>query len=237
VRSYADAAKANDIVIAEVGAWSNPLSRDEAAATKAVEGCQMRLDLAERIGARCCVNISGSFGRMWYGPAAENLTPRAFDRIVETVRQIIDAVKPKRTFYCLETMPWAYPDSADSYLALIRAIDRKALAVHFDPVNLINNPEKYYTSGAVIREFVSKLGPSIRSCHAKDIILDDEAEAVRMRECQPGTGNLDYRTFLTEVNRLEPDVPVMMEHLKTEAEYNDAARHIRGVATELGIRV
>ena len=48
--------------------------------------------------------------------------------IVETTRQIIDAVKPTRTYYTLETMPWAYPDSARSYAQLLEAIDRPRLA-------------------------------------------------------------------------------------------------------------
>ena len=91
--------------------------------------------------------------------------------IVETTRSIIDAVKPKRTYYTLETMPWAYPDSPDSYLALLQAIDRERFAVHLDPVNLICSPQRYYSSGRLIRECFEKLGPHIKSCHAKDILL------------------------------------------------------------------
>jgi hypothetical protein len=34
--------------------------------------------------------------------------------IVETTRSIIDAGKPTRTFFALDTMHWAYPDSPDS---------------------------------------------------------------------------------------------------------------------------
>ena len=37
------------------------------------------------------------------------------------VGQIIDAVKPSRTFYTLEPMPWMYPDSAESYAGLIKS--------------------------------------------------------------------------------------------------------------------
>jgi len=47
-------------------------------------------------------------------------TPATFGLIVETTRRIIDAVKPKRNFFTLEAMPWAYPDSVDSYLNLLR---------------------------------------------------------------------------------------------------------------------
>jgi sugar phosphate isomerase/epimerase len=47
VRAYADAAKKADIVIAEVGAWSNPLSPDDATRKAAVEKCKRSLALAD----------------------------------------------------------------------------------------------------------------------------------------------------------------------------------------------
>ena len=62
VDEYREAARVANIVISEVGAWSNPLSRDEKTRREALSLCQRRLDLAERIGARCCVNIAGSRG-------------------------------------------------------------------------------------------------------------------------------------------------------------------------------
>src|SRR5579872_2882145 len=144
VRAYSDAAKAADIVIAEVGAWSNPLSPDDATRRAAIAHCQAQLALADRIGARCCVNIAGSRGERWDGPHPDNLTPGTFDLIVETVRKIVDAVKPTRTCYALETMPWMYPDSPESYLRLIQAIDRPAFGVHLDPANLLCSPQRFY---------------------------------------------------------------------------------------------
>ena len=132
VEAYAEAAAAADVVIAEVGAWSNPLSPDEETRRAALALCRERLALADRIGARCCVNIAGSRGSVWDGPHPENLTGETFDLIVESVRAIIDAVKPVRTYYTLEPMPWIYPDSADSYLRLIRAVDRDRFGVHLD---------------------------------------------------------------------------------------------------------
>ncbi len=63
VRAYADAAKKADIVIAEVGVWNNPISPDEKARLAALAKCRSQLALADRIAARCCVNISGSKGR------------------------------------------------------------------------------------------------------------------------------------------------------------------------------
>src|SRR5438105_3773923 len=78
VAAYAQAARDADIVIAEVGAWSNPLSPDPATRAAAIEHCQRSLDLAERIGARCCVNIAGSRGMKWDGPHPDDLTEATF---------------------------------------------------------------------------------------------------------------------------------------------------------------
>ncbi len=234
VAAYAAAAAAADIVIAEVGAWSNPISPDEAERTKALAHCKRQLALAERIGARCCVNIAGSRGQKWDGPDADNYSAATFDLIVETVREIVDAVKPTRSAYTLETMPWAPPDSPESYLALLEAIDRPAFGVHLDPVNLINSPRRYCDNAALLRECFAKLGGHIRSVHVKDITLSTKL-TVHLDECRPGAGGLDYRTYLTEMAKLPADTPMLLEHLPGPDDYRLAAEHVRGVAAELGV--
>jgi len=234
--AWAEAARKADLVIAEVGAWSNPLSLDPATRAQALEHCKRQLDLAERIGARCCVNIAGSRGSKWDGPDARDLTQETFDAIVETVREIIDAVQPRRTFYTLEPMPWMYPDSPDSYLELIRAIDRPAFAVHLDPVNMICSPQRYFRNADFLRECVQKLGPYIKSCHAKDILLQPNL-TTHLDEVRPGLGALDYRTYLEELDRLLFDVPLMLEHLSSEDDYRQAAAYIRSVARAAGVEL
>lgn len=229
VKAYKTASEKNDLVIAEVGAWSNPLSPDQETANKAIEKCINSMALADRIGARCCVNVSGSRNvKHWAGPHKDNLTGATFDLIVETTRKIIDAVKPKNTYFALEAMPWSYPDSADSYLRLIKAIDRERFGVHLDPVNMVTSPSLYYNNGQMIRDCFKKLGYSIRSCHAKDITLREDNAIPQFDEILAGKGILDYAVFLTELARLK-DIPLMMEHLNSAEEYAQAAKHIRSV--------
>jgi sugar phosphate isomerase/epimerase len=234
VEAYAAAARAADLVIAEVGAWSNPISPDEATRRAAMARCQEQLALAERIGARCCVNIAGSRAEKWDGPHPENCSEETFDLIVESVRGILDVVRPTRTYYTLETMPWIFPDSPDSYRQLIRAIDRERFGVHLDPVNLISSPQRFFANGALIRECIETLGPFIRSCHAKDIALSPRF-MVHLDEVRPGLGGLDYHTLLKCLARLDPDTPLMLEHQASEEEYGLAAEHIRSVAREIGV--
>lgn len=236
IQVYASAARQNDIVIAEVGAWSNPLSPDDATHTAALQKCKKALALADAIGAECCINIAGSRGKKWDGPYADDLTKHTFEMVVETVREIVDDVQPTRAFYTLETMPWMYPDSTDAYLSLLKAVDRSSFAVHFDPVNLIRSPQRYFDNAGIIKDFVARLGTHIKSCHAKDILLQDRL-TVHLDEVRPGCGQLDYRTYLGEVAKLQGDIPVMLEHLPNAEEYAAAADHIRRIAKAEGINL
>ncbi|MBM3497617.1 MAG: sugar phosphate isomerase/epimerase [Armatimonadetes bacterium] len=236
VAAYEQAARENDIVVAEVGAWSSPICRDAPTAEDGRKRCVEGLRLADRIGANCCVNVSGSRGLPWYGHDPENLTPATFDLIVEFVQWLIEEVKPTRTCFTLETMEWMYPDSPDSYAQLVKAIDREHFAVHFDPTNLVCSPQLYYRTGELITEFVAKLGPQIKSCHAKDISLSEKL-TVHLDEVLPGTGNLDYATLLRQLETLGPDVPLLIEHLSSEEQFDQAAAFIRGKAEEVGTEV
>ena len=53
IRAYKEAAAKADIVISEVGTWSNPISPDEQARNEALEKCINGLRLADEIGAAC----------------------------------------------------------------------------------------------------------------------------------------------------------------------------------------
>lgn len=234
IRAYAQAAADADIVIAEVGAWSNPISPDPATRSAAFEKCVGSLALADEIGARCCVNIAGSCSDRWDGPHPDNLTPATFDLIVETTQAIIDAVQPTRTLFALETMPWAYPDSPESYARLVDAIDRPAFGVHLDPVNLVNSPSRYFANGALIQDCFRQMGARIVSCHAKDILLHPKW-TVHLDEVRPGLGGLDYAVYLRGLAALGRDIPLILEHLPSQDEYALAAAFVRGVAQKEGI--
>jgi sugar phosphate isomerase/epimerase len=236
ITAYINSAHDADIMIAEVGAWSNPLSRADHTRQEAIAYCQEQLALADEVGAVCCVNIAGSRGDLWDGPDADNLTSDTFDLIVETVQKIMDAVKPQRTFYTLETMPWLYPDSTESYLALLKAINRPRFAVHFDPVNLICSPQRYFSNGALIQEFVEKLGPHLVGVHLKDVVLNPNL-TTHLDEVRPGLGYLNYNVLLKSLQALGRDIPIMLEHLEGEEEYRLAASYVRTMAVKNGVEL
>ncbi|MFC1735749.1 sugar phosphate isomerase/epimerase family protein [Candidatus Hydrogenedentota bacterium] len=221
------------VVIAEAGAWCNLITPDEQKRGKNFKYVCERLALADEIGALCCVDFIGTLDPdSEYGPHPENLSQATFDLAVETVRKVLNEVRPKNAKFCLEMMQWTYPDTPDSYLRLIEAVDHPSFAVHLDPVNLIVSPQQYFDNGALIRECFDKLGKWIVSCHAKDIILRNKL-SLHLDETIPGTGNLDYRTYLSQLRQLPGDVPIMLEHLSSMEEYAQARNHLRKIDNDL----
>jgi sugar phosphate isomerase/epimerase len=226
IRKAFDEAK---VVIAEVGAWKNMLDPDPMKRRENLAYVTERCALAEAVGARCCVDIAGTYNpTIWYGPNPKNLSKQCFEATVENCRHVIDSVKPKRTKFTIEMMGWSIPDGPDSYVDLIRAVDRPAFGVHLDVCNGVNCPKRFYENSEFIGECFSKLGRWIVSCHAKDLQWIVELN-LHFLEVIPGRGQIDYSRYLTELSRLPTDAPLMMEHLKGPEEYQEAARHIRSV--------
>ncbi|MGC9034984.1 MAG: sugar phosphate isomerase/epimerase family protein [Verrucomicrobiia bacterium] len=227
----------HNVVIAEVGRWCNLLDQDPEKRKKNLQIVTDGLALADEIGALCCVDIAGSFNpKVWFGPHPENFSQTFFDAAVENARKIIDAVKPTRAKFCYEMMGWAIPESPDRYLKLLKAVDRKQFGVHLDVCNLINSPEKFYRNTDLINECFDKLGKWIVSSHAKDLTWDVEMN-VHFREVIPGTGSVDYKTWLLRLAQLNPTPPLMIEHLASADEYDKARQFIVKTAKELGIEL
>lgn len=236
IRDITAAFAKHDVAIAEVGRWCNLLDVDAAKQAANLANVTEGLALAEAVGARCCVDIAGSYNpTSWFGPHPKNFSQQSFDAAVENARKIIDAVKPKRAKFGYEMMGWCLPDSADSYLRMIKAVDREAFGVHLDPCNAINSPEKFYGNTALLNECFDKLGPWIVSCHAKDLTWDVEMN-VHFREVCLGAGTLDYTTYLKRLAALPGDVPLMIEHMKDAEEYDKSRRHLLELGGQIGVR-
>jgi sugar phosphate isomerase/epimerase len=235
IRDIVQAFAKYDVVIAEVGRWCNLLEADPAKRAANLKTVTDGLALAEEIGARCCVDIAGSYNRTsWFGPHPKNLSKEFFDAAVENARKIIDAVKPRRAKFGYEMLGWALPDSADSYLAMIKAVDRPGFGVHLDPCNAINCPGRYYDNTALLNECFDKLGPWIVSCHAKDLTWDVEMN-VHFREVPAGRGQVDLTTYLRRIARLDHEAPLMIEHCANPAEYDQARQFLQKLGPAVGV--
>jgi sugar phosphate isomerase/epimerase len=227
----------HDIVLAETGIWRNVLSKNAEEAKAAFEYSVRRLRTAEELGSLCAVNILGSWSEdMWDGPHEKHYTQDFFDAAVEAARRVIDAVKPAHTKMTFEIMPCQFIDCAAEYMRFIRAVDRSAAGVHFDPTNCISNPRLLYHNAAFFQNEFSILGDAVLSIHLKDIRLKPSEFTVQLEEVVIGRGSIDYGNLLRLIDKLPPDTPGMLEHLESAERYDEAAASIRGLADRAGVK-
>lgn len=223
------------LIIGEVGVWKNLMSDNPDERNRIVEYSIRQLELAEEVGANCCVNVSGSRGRVWDGYHPDNYSEDTRELIIEQTRKIIDAVQPVHTSYSLEPMPWMLPDSPDSYLELIRDVDRDAFRVHLDFCNMVNSLERYHHSDCLIDECFEKLGPYIRSIHIKDCLVDDQVLPFCVAEKRVGEGKLDLERVLRLASQLDSDIPLFTEHLESHEDYVYSTEYLKKLCENIGL--
>lgn len=230
IEAYKKAFYEYGIMIAEVGIWNSPFDLDEGKAEKNKEICCHQLELADYVGARCCVNVSGAVGSCWYGCYPENYSAKLYQRNIDFVQYLLDTVKPKNTYYTLEPMQWMLPDSTESYLKFKQDVNRERFAVHFDPVNFVNSAKRALFYSDYRDEAIRILGPYIKSCHLKDFDIKQEL-TLQIYETIPGTGRADIANYIKHIDQLDPEMPMLLEHLESWEEYDQAIAYIKSLTS------
>ena len=237
IREYADVCHDNDLLIGEVGAWRNVMALDPKEREANLDWNIRQLELAETVGANCCVNISGSFAEYWDGYHPDLDTKETWDLVVSNTQRIIDAAKPTHTAYSLEPMPWMVPESPEQYLQLMKDVDRPAFKVHLDYCNMLNSIERYRHASEFITHCFELLGERIVSIHAKDALIVQGGLPIVINEVIPGAGSLDLSLVTKLAHGLGDDIPVFVEHLDTHEQYMQAANVMREAAKKAGVPV
>ena len=237
IMKYLDICEKRDVLIAEVGVWRNPFDASQGQAN--LDYAMGQLALADELGIPCCVNIVGTTSPLgWDAADRDNFTDETYGRVVDSIRAIIDGVKPRTAYYCIEPMPWMIPDSPDVYLRLIRDVDRKQFAAHMDFVNMINCPRRYLDAPGFVEECFAKLAPYIKSTHLKDSRMDMRRLTTVLEECAPGEGGLDFVSILRVIDKHMPkDAPVLLEHMSTFDEYRAAYQYVENAARQAGVTI
>ena len=218
IDAYAEAIRANDIVIAEVGAWCNPLCPDQKVAEEAEHRCIEQLKLADYLGANCACNITGADGPIWDGWYPGNYSPAFYDKIVTTTQRIIEKAAPKNTCWSLEPMPNMVPAGPDEYLKLMEDVGSEHLKAHLDIINWMNSFDRFLHQREFMDDVFAKMHGKIVSCHFKDIILKQEL-TFQIVEAPVGDGLFDIDYYVKKVNEEDPELPLMIEHQPNDEAY------------------
>ncbi len=234
--TYKQAFAEADIALAEFGAYCiNILDTNPVLRQKNIDEICCRLEYADEMGVRCCVMHGGSVETGDWGNANPlNMSEKSFYETVTAIQSILDRTQPTTTKLVIETESYLLPDSPEIYARLIENVDRPGFAVHLDPVNIIASPRQFYSNAQYIKQCFRILGPWIVSCHAKDINMPAKHATVQINETFIGDGMLDYATYLTEIEKLNPAPTLMIEHLD-EQQLSQGLQFIFAQAANIGI--
>ena len=237
IRRTREAFNKEGVVIGEVGYWENLLDTNEEGRKKSHQGMLSALALAEELGARCSVNVIGSYcdGHFVNANNAKNFSDEAFEQAVQNARYFIDQVKPKTAFFTYEIYEFSNNDSPENLECFLKAVDRPQFGIHLDLTNMVNSARNYYAHLDLLADTIKRVGNRIVCSHIKDVKMRDGVVSVILEEVMPGTGNIDIRAYLRAVNKLPQIVPMLIEHLSSEEEYDIAASYVRKCAAQEGI--
>ena len=227
VKAYKQAADDAGLTIAEVGVWRNTLAADPREREQWIDYAAGQLQMADEIGAACCVNVVGTpYGPRWDGGYRDNFSPELWKMAVQMIREVIGRVKPRHTKFCIESMPWMIPSSPQEYLRLLEEVDRPEFGTHLDVVNMITSPRRYFYNDEFLRECFSLLKGTICSCHLKDIRLKEEY-TFQLEETACGAGTLDLELYASLASAENPRMPMIIEHLDTDEEYLESVKYVQ----------
>ena len=225
--AYKKAADAAGLSISEVGIWRNTLAADPEERAKWINYAIGQLQMAEEIGATCCVNVVGTpYGPRWDDGYRDNFSTELWTDAVKMIRQVIDSVRTRHTKFCIESMPWMIPSSPQECLRLLEDVDRAEFATHLDVVNMITSPQRYFFNDDFLRECFSVLKGTIVSCHLKNIKLKEEY-TFQLEESACEDGALDLELYASLASAENPCMPMIIEHLDTDQEYFDSVRYVK----------
>ena len=150
----------------------------------------------------------------WYAHP-ENHTQRTFDNIVDSLRKVCTVAQQEGTLIAIEGHALSALDTPQRMRELVDAVASPALKFNYDPVNFVGTVKQVHDTTSVLNDMHMLLGDVTVAAHAKDCKLGDEL-VVHIEEVIPGTGVMDYETFMRQFQQLCPDGYFIIEHLPDE---------------------
>ena len=209
--------KQADVSVCQMnGAYECLINPDADLRARGIAGVTALIRFARLVDAPSTYVRPGSInpaGHWW--PHPENHTPRTFDRLVASMRELCAFAEREGGVLAIEGHVVSTLDSAKRVKDLMDAVASPALMFCFDPVNFIGTVADVHATSRVINELCDVLGDKFIAAHAKDVKILD-AHVVQIVETPPGTGTLDRNLFVKRFNRICPQGWFMIEHLPDE---------------------
>jgi sugar phosphate isomerase/epimerase len=217
------------------GYWQCLIHPDEAQRNQAVKTLQAALRIASWLGARGIDTGPGSMNPNgpWF-PHPDNWTPHARRQLIRSLRECAATAEDAGVYLALEAHQLVTLQTPEITRDVLDAVDSPWVRSDLDPANWITL-DNAHSSGAAIDHMFDVLGHHIVSGHAKDSRVEDRL-TVHIDACSPGTGTLDFATYLRRMEALDHSYPLIVEGAAFE-QWAAASDYLHGIARQEGIAV
>lgn len=219
------------------GAYGGGLCSDDDATRKhAVKFLTDTIRVSSRLGCPTTYFRPGSLNPngAWL-PHPENRSDATLERLVDSAKQACQVADAEGIYLVVEAGVVSPLYSPQRVRQFFDAVAMPALKFNMDPVNLVGSLEIAYDTTSLINECIDLMRNEIVGCDAKDIKIIDallphfEEEVIGAPDAL-----LDNVTLLKGLQRVAPDIHVMVEHYPDHL-IPAAADGIRKAATEAGV--
>ena len=235
-REVIAACKKYDVVIYEVGGYTNLIHPEPERLSKNLAGLAHCIEVAESVNCLMVGTIAGSRDPVnFFNVHPDNWTDETMKLLVKSVKQVIKDTAGMKAVIGMEAQVTTIIDGPKAHRRLIEDVGDDRIKVNFDPVNMMSLARYYHTT-EFLNECFDILGEDIVGCHAKDTYIWPDKQTVHVQEVCPGKGVMDYETYLVRMSRLSWPRALEPEHIADE-EYPEAKAYIEKIAAKVGVKI
>ncbi len=212
---------ARSIAMTALGGTYNMIHPDVQRRADGLRNLRVLAAACERLGTSVIALCTGSRDpdNMWRRHP-DNDTPEAWEDLVVSMRQAIEIAEEYQVTLAFEPEVANVVDSAVKARRIIDQIGSPYLKVVMDGANIFHTGELPHMR-EILDEAFALLGEDISFAHAKDLDRDGEAGHLAA-----GKGLLDYDQYLSLLNDVDPDIPIVLHGL-SEAEVDGCVAFLR----------
>jgi sugar phosphate isomerase/epimerase len=208
---------------------------DESVRKESVKTLAAVLRMNKELGARESHTAPGSLNpKGAWTPHPYNWTEQAKDQLIKSLRELAPVAEDCGVYVGMEGHVIVTLNSAQTMADVLNAVGSKWIRCAWDAVNWITLDTIYDTTTAVQR-MGDALGTLPVSAHAKDVVIEDRL-VTHISEVPAGLGLLDYDVFMTRLEAIDPDLPLVVEHC-TADELPRIGDFLHSKAADLGITI
>ena len=168
-------------------------------------------------------------------PHRHNHTQDAWDRLIETLRNITPTLEQHGVTVVMETHLVSILKNPETCRKMVENVGSSNLRLVMDYVNHFETLSQVYASTDRLDHIFFEMGTYSPVMHIKDISIG-KGLVIHLDETVPGNGELDLAHCFRHFQNHHPNNYGLIEHLKPDL-IPEAASNTRAIATRAGVQI